>query len=355
VLTEIGTKKEVYEDQKQSNMFIPEWWREEGVHSRIPRGAIAKYMSAKNSMLSNFHNGNCKRPPFTRFKTKKDPIKYIHFDDGQYPVYFRNMKSRWWYTTRDRKRVALSLSDIIEQTKKGSLECIYEEHTNRFFLHVPVPRDWIPTNDKRVDNQESLKVYKNRIIALDPGIRKFMVGFDPISRISSVFGDSAKFRISSLLLELDKLTDSTSKFLYWNKIKNLVDELHWKTINYLIENYDTILLPEFRIQQMISKRKLSRLTKRLMCMFSFHRFRERLAMKCSQFNKQLIIVNEAYTSCTCTRCGIRKKSNGMEIFTCKNCGLVIDRDTMGARNILLKYITEHIDAGYCLGYRFLSI
>ena len=59
-------------------------------------------------------------------------------------------------------------------------------------------------------------------------------------------------------------------------VKNLIAELHWKTISFLIENYDTIILPDFRVSEMVRKKKLSRNTKRLMCMFSFFSFKEKL-------------------------------------------------------------------------------
>ena len=55
-------------------------------------------------------------------------------------------------------------------------------------------------------------------------------------------------------------------------VKNLVNELHWKTISFLIKNYDVILLPDFRVKQMVKGRKLAKITKRLMMMFSFYKF-----------------------------------------------------------------------------------
>ena len=39
-----------------------------------------------------------------------------------------------------------------------------------------------------------------------------------------------------------------------NKIKNLVEELHKKIIHFLVSQYEVILLPEFRVQDMIRKK-----------------------------------------------------------------------------------------------------
>ena len=74
-------------------------------------------------------------------------------------------------------------------------------------------------------------------------------------------------------------------------------------------------------------------------MFSFFSFKQRLKFKCEQYNKKLIIVDESFTSCTCGVCGVINRTNGREVYNCKVCGLVIDRDVTGSRNILIKNIT----------------
>jgi putative transposase len=52
---------------------------------------------------------------------------------------------------------------------------------------------------------------------------------------------------------------------------------------------------------------------------------------------QVVEVTEEYTSKTCTKCGrINQKLGGSKVFRC-GCGMVLDRDFNGARNILLKY------------------
>ena len=95
------------------------------------------------------------------------------------------------------------------------------------------------------------------------------------------------------------------------------------------------MLPDFRVSQMVKGKKLARITKRLLMMFSFHSFKEKLKNKCSMYNKKLIIVDESYTSCTCGRCGNIKRTK-LEVYSCDECGLVIDRDATGSRNIFIK-------------------
>ena len=61
---------------------------------------------------------------------------------------------------------------------------------------------------------------------------------------------------------------------------------------------------------------------------------------CKRCNKNLYIVDESYTSCTCTNCGNMKKNlGGDEVYRCGNCKIEVDRDVNGARNILIKNTT----------------
>ena len=73
-----------------------------------------------------------------------------------------------------------------------------------------------------------------------------------------------------------------------------------------------------------------------MSIFSNFKFKERLKWKCSLYNKKLLIVDESYTSKTCTRCGYLNNVGSNEVYKCNNCNLIIDRDCNGARNILIK-------------------
>jgi putative transposase len=56
-----------------------------------------------------------------------------------------------------------------------------------------------------------------------------------------------------------------------------------------------------------------------------------------KFQRKLMIVNESYTSKTCTKCGnIDRKLGYSKLYNCKKCSLEIDIDINGARNIFIK-------------------
>lgn len=324
-------------NEERNEPSEPQWWIND-VHSRIPRGANAKFTSSLNAAISNFKNGNINKF-YMKYRTKKNPIDYIHFEDSGYPAFINKIKSRYWYTTRDRKRVTMTFKECIDSSKKRGCEIIYEKDTGRYFIHFPVEIDWFPSTDKRNDSQVKFEVNENnRIISLDPGVRKFLVGYDP--KGETVFiGEGASLLLTGLLYDIDKSTDKEEKYNMWKKVKNLISELHWKTISFLIENYDTIILPDFRVSQMVGSRKLSKITKRLMCMFSFYSFKEKLKYKCLSYSKNLIIVDESYTSKTCGQCGCLNDVQGSEVYNCLHCDTTFDRDVNGARNIFIKNTT----------------
>ena len=127
------------------------------------------------------------------------------------------------------------------------------------------------------------------------------------------------------------------------KIRNLVDDLHKRLCKWLCLSFRSVLLPEFKASQVVrrGKRRISSKTARAMCTWSHYRFRQRLLNKSQLYSWSTVsIVNEAYTSKTCGACGtINKKLEDKKTFKCNTCGVVMDRDANGARNILLRHLT----------------
>ena len=304
---------------------IPSWW--EDVHNRVIRGSVKKFTSSLNSAISNRSAGHNKGFKMS-FLSRKSPNYLIHFEDKNFPKFLKKIPSMYWYRN-DGGRTRISYNDL--KSQRG-LEVLWERTTNKYYFLVPVDRDWYPEDDRR---RESQAVSTERVIALDPGVRKFLVGYDPEGEVV-IIGKGAHKELKTLLLSIDKIEDPLKREKRWRKVKGKIKELHWKTARYLTTQYDTILLPDFRISQMIPRGTLTKMTKRLLTMFSFHSFKMTLSYMCEKDGKNLVIVDESYTSCTCTNCGLNKKLRGEETFRCSACGLVVDRDVNGARNIYLK-------------------
>lgn len=196
------------------------------------------------------------------------------------------------------------------------------------------------------------------VVALDPGVRTFQTGYCPDGTLLT-FGEKDIGRISNLCRHMDQLQSKCDKSEHHRnryrmkkalmrmreRIRNLVDECHHKVAKYLCSNFTTILLPAFETRNMVSriKRRIGGKTARMMLTWSHYRFRQTLLNKSREYPwVELIFVDESFTSKTCGRCGhLNNGLGGSKIFYCPGCALTLDRDANGARNILLKFLTEH--------------
>ncbi|MEG3845742.1 transposase [Microcoleus sp. herbarium19] len=209
-----------------------------------------------------------------------------------------------------------------------------------------------------VDTARLDPIKSDLAIALDPGVRTFLTGFD--GREILEIGSCDIGRIYRLARHLDKLMSriglnkggqfkrlryclrkSAAKIRL--KIKALVNELHKKAAKYLVTKYKVIFLPTFETQQMVKKgkRKLATKTARAMVTLSHYRFKQMLKHQAVKYGSTVVDVTEEYTSKTCSKCGhIHTKLGGSKKFKCPECGHILDRDLNGAFNILLKALRD---------------
>lgn len=197
-----------------------------------------------------------------------------------------------------------------------------------------------------VENQDD-------VVALDPGIRTFMSYFS-VDGTFGQLGHHSFNRLQSLSFKMDRLLSrisvekdkkkkmrlKRSVFRLRHKLHDLVDELHWKVITYLVHHYRVIYLPTFGVSGMVSKfnRKLRNKSVRNMLSYRFYDFGERLSQKCVDYGVTLYRVNESYTSKTNSFSGELMKIGGKESF--KYDGITVNRDINGARNILLRAMRD---------------
>jgi putative transposase len=192
-------------------------------------------------------------------------------------------------------------------------------------------------------------------ISLDPGCRTFMSGYDADGTLIE-WGKGDMGRIHRLCAHLDKLQSRCGQVNHSKryrlrraskrlreKVKNLVREVHKKCSTWLCRNYRRILIPIFEVANMVQrkKRKINSKVVRSLLTWSHYKFRERLIHKAKEHAWcKVVVTEEPYTSKTCTNCGwVDKKLGSKKDFTCQECRVIIDRDSNGARNILIRYLT----------------
>lgn len=190
------------------------------------------------------------------------------------------------------------------------------------------------------------------VVALDPGIRTFMTFFTENGYFGKIGCDFIKllnihFKIDKLISKKDLSTDKKKKRNLYRKIgklrgriKFMVDELHWKTINFLVRNFKVIILPTFNTSEMVNKssRKINKKVVRAMQSYRFFEFGERLTDKCNEYGCILIRSNESYTSKTNSFNGELFNVGSKKRF--KYDGVYVDRDINGARNILIRAMRD---------------
>lgn len=125
----------------------------------------------------------------------------------------------------------------------------------------------------------------------------------------------------------------------------LVDDLHKRVANDLCAKFDTILTPIFETGKMAmwdqengGRRKLLPKTVRAMLGWAHYRFRALLQHKALVTGKEVVVVDESYTTKGCSRCGDVTEIGGAKVFCCQTCGMRAPRDPKSARDILAKHI-----------------
>jgi putative transposase len=203
--------------------------------------------------------------------------------------------------------------------------------------------------------QRRLGENQARVVAIDPGVRTFSAFFSTDS--CGLIGEKDFSRIQRLAAHLDHLLSRASqagkqkkrKMLLAAarvrlKVKNLIDELHHKSALFLVRNFDTILLPTFETSQMVGKagRKIRSKTVRSMLTFAHYRFKLFLKHKAFEYGKTVLDVCEAYTSKTHPETGEVRNVGSAKRIKLLN-GDWVNRDIVGARNILLRALVDTPD------------
>jgi len=190
---------------------------------------------------------------------------------------------------------------------------------------------------------------KNNVISLDPGLRTFMTGLSNNEYVS--IGNDVHLKIKSMLNRLNTIKcnkeikssiKKKNERIVNRKIENKIDELHWKVINFLTNNYNTILLGDMSAKSIVKKNSsvLSKVAKVACLRTKFYEFRMRLIYKCSIKGCKFSLIDECYTSKTCSKCGNYNENLKGEIeYNCKKCNNKQHRDINGCRNI---YMKQHV-------------
>ncbi|EFH88531.1 putative transposase IS891/IS1136/IS1341 family [Ktedonobacter racemifer DSM 44963] len=112
-----------------------------------------------------------------------------------------------------------------------------------------------------------------------------------------------------------------------NRRKNFIEQ----EVRHLVKQFGLLAVEALVVRNMVKNPKLAK----SIADASWSMFFTRLQAKAEEAGRQVVRVNPAYTSQTCSACGHRQQMPlSVRIYECSQCGLVIHRDHNGSLNIL---------------------
>jgi len=332
--------------------------------------AIRSLSKNIKTAFSNLRNGNIRR--FRMNYLSKKRINDIFSVNGiavSYKEKYRKKKLRIFHRR-------LKKDSILKISKKSrrwleNTEGIFNTNFNlKHFASITKHKDgsWYLIIPFDKTPKETKGGVIDDLVALDPGVRTFQTFYSENSH-GKIGDDFVKKRIKPLNDRADKLSSAISKVKKGTgrrqrkkyckkkynmrkrcnklrkKVTNTVLDIHRKAARFLTDYYNVILIPSFETRRMVSRSKsISKPTSRNMMQLSHYAFRQRLIELSNREKRcEVIVCTEEFTSKTCGQCGtLNLKLGSSKVFKCVNtgCNFTLDRDVNGARNIMIKYITE---------------
>jgi putative transposase len=327
---------------------------------------IRLFCSNIKSCFTNLRNGNITHFTITHLKCKNQisvlvPNKSINKNGiftsllGKIPNFSNKIKT-----------------EIIQ----NDCRLVFDKVLKRYYLYVPI------FFEKKITEN------KKPFVSIDPGEKNFIayysldefgkLGMDMRKPILNIRSQISKYqralrnkvnRRKTKLKNVKKLTRKIQR--KYNKIKNIVNELHHQSANYLCKNFERILLPIFGTKKMVCnkeerkakirnniekikeesnneveiknkiksyrrRRRLNRKVCFVLNQLSHYKFKQHIQHKSEEYGCKVYIVTEEYTSQACVCGELSKTYNNDRVKQCSHCGVRIDRDLNGARNIFLK-------------------
>lgn len=214
--------------------------------------------------------------------------------------------------------------------------------TNKYFISIP---KIVVESDNQAD--------KKSMIFLDPGVKNFVVGYDPSGKIIT-WGKHDIGHIARLLHYKSKIQSKIKKepknkprksmrvalLRIGERVHNLVNDMHKKLAKFLCVNYSQIFLPRLNFHNI---KNLNKKSKAKLASLQHCKFLDGLMYKATMYGSKVYEVNEAYTSKTCSNCGyIKTDLKNNNVYNCTNCNIEIGRDINASKNIMLRYFTRAV-------------
>lgn len=318
--------KEILNFRKLRDNYIKDKKNEtsqNGINKHILDEAINHCVSKHKTCITNFFQKNIK---FFRIRNMKKQRrkKIIIIENGL----FSKKKNGFCIT----KLKEMKSSEPINVNKTSILQ--YDKHLNKFNLFIPIEK-------------ESSNISDRTKCGIDPGVRTFLTCYSEKEILEIGENANEKYKINYKKIdktrelfeknEINKKKFTKSINHNFDKIKNLTKDLHFKVSNTLCKKFNTITIGKISTSNIVlNTNNLNKVSKRCMLSLSHYKFREILKYQCNKFNTKLNIVDEAYTTKTCSNCNEINDIGSSKKYDCKKCDFTCDRDINASINIFKK-------------------
>lgn len=208
----------------------------------------------------------------------------------------------------------------------------YDFLKNEYYFIIPI------------EVKENVEGERYKKCGIDIGCRTFMTVYSPEKTYEIGTKDYTYDKIDTYLKKKDSINKNKDEIKsdyrrtiekYSRKLKNIIKDMHNKTINFLVNRYDTINIGNVSTKSMVSKLgNLPKIVKRRIYSLEHYKFRMKLIEKGEKYGCNINLVDEYMTTQNCSNCGNRKKDIGIKKeYECMKCGMETDRDINSAINI----------------------
>lgn len=301
-------------------------------HIRLEQ--VKRLNSSYKTAFTNLKRGNIKHFKMN-FKSKKklvsDSIEIektsFKLVDNACTIYSNTFQ----FVKSNKKIKRKTLKQIPTEIKYNTRICYNYIH-KEYFLSIPVDQEIKNYNFK-----------ENKIIALDPGVKTLLSGYDAQTGNSIILNNRVEL-LHRLKRKIAKLQANNKRIdRVYKRFNHIINDNQNRICNYLVKNYDVIFLPKFESQKLKMKSKAYNF--KHLNMNKHYQLQQKLLWFSLKHSKKTLIVDESYTTKTCGLCGTINNTMTLadRSFNCidKNCSYRnIDRDYNGARNILIKTLVE---------------
>jgi len=321
--------------KSSQNVDILPW--ELNTPKEVRAAAVNDVCKAFKTGFSNLKLGHIKHFRMGYRKHKEShksvciPSNFLNIQDGNIvlaPRFFGEHKS-FTIGKKCRQRLSKKKQQLSVNNDSRIIKKFHE-----YWIFLPIQANM--SNDKK---------RPLNFCGVDPGVRTFMttVGNNGVVEYQQNKDLLQKLNAKIDALKLVRKHRVRKKDIQKREQKkhDIVDELHWKTIQHLLNTHDAIMYGDIKSHDIVKGGKNSTLNRDFEDM-RFYVFKQRLLYKAKVLNKLVVPVNEAYTTKTCSGCGALNEVGCSKVFTCSKCSSVYDRDINAAKNILIKGITMYL-------------